>query len=185
MYKSTHAAAAAAVLALAVAVLAPAATASAAPASAPAVSLTPTLVCLGSTTSSYAPGVTNQARNVRVDGRSTFAPCVGTPAGYTAAASTTFTSSLSCTNLLQQTTGTKTISWSKGGASTFSYTRSATRNALTTVITFTGTISGGQFARSTVVETATALNTDLASCQTTGLTTLGFAEQLVVTGVSA
>jgi len=153
--------------------------------STPTLSVTPTLTCLGSTTSSYSPGLTNQPRTVTVRSASTFAPCVGVPAGYTATASLNATRRLSCTDLLDlSSTGSSTLRWSKGGASVFSYTRTATRNELTTVVTFTGTITSGQFTGATVVETATALNTDLNACQTSaGLTTLGYTEQLVVTGL--
>ncbi|MEU5257138.1 hypothetical protein [Streptomyces longwoodensis] len=144
------------------------------------------LVCPGSTTVNYSPSVTDTTRPTRVAGQSQWT-CNGLPAGYSATNSGTITVPLSCTDLLQSTTGTKILRWTRSGVfagtSTFSLTRTVTRAEGTTTVVFTGPITAGLFEGATVIETAVVPNLELDACSTTGISQLDFTETLEVTGL--
>ncbi|MGW4804580.1 hypothetical protein [Kitasatospora sp. NPDC004272] len=142
------------------------------------------LDCTVSTTATYSPAVTDTAQSVTVDAATTWT-CAGLPTGYTSAtASDHYTTTLTCTDLLNFPTGSKTYTWNNSTTSTFGFTRINTRVVNgTTVVELAGSITAGTFQGATVTSTAVALNTQLDACSTTGVAALDFTGDVVIVGL--
>lgn len=143
------------------------------------------VVCGGSQTTTYSPGLTNTPQTVQRSGTNIHTPCVSTLPPLTFSGSTSFTStaSLSCLSLTAANTGTDLITWSTGRTSTFAYNRTVTVVQGQTVVTLTGSITAGDFTGATAVETITSVNLDLAACSTPqGITSTYGVSELTITG---
>ena len=87
--------------------------------------------------------------------------------------------SLSCNAILTET-GVETITWNDGQSTSFPFTATAAHIGSNTVLTETGTVSSGEFAGDSVVETFTAANLAFLDCATTGVTSLDYATVLTI-----
>lgn len=116
------------------------------------------LVCSGTETDTYSPGLrlTPQTETITVD--AIYTSCTST-SDHTIASGQNHRSptipAYSCLSLLQSASGTLTFQWNNGHTSTFSYNRTATNSAGVYVVTQTGTITEGEFAGDTAVQTIT------------------------------
>lgn len=125
----------------------------AAPASAAALDV----VCTGSLTNTYTPGLTLENQTVSVSNISTYFPCVSLsePAVTSGTTEVTVKANTSCLSLLTPGTGAKPITWNTGETSTFTFERTATSAGAVTVVTLTGKVVSGPFTGAEVVETET------------------------------
>lgn len=121
---------------------------------------------LGSTATTYSPGVRTQTATVQVDVQGHLNVCVSTDPG---ASTGTYTEHaavpLACLQLLAQGTGTRTFTWQDGTTSTFAFTRVVDDVNGELVNTFTGTITTGKFAGHLATQVVAAL-ADLTACET-------------------
>ncbi|MFB7946408.1 hypothetical protein ACFC6L_15990 [Kitasatospora phosalacinea] len=142
------------------------------------------LDCVASTSATYSPAITSTAQSVTVDATTSWT-CTGLPTGYTSATSSDhYTTTLTCTDLLNFPAGSKTYTWNDSTTSTFSFTRVNTRVVNgTTVVELVGSITAGTFQGATVSSTAVALNTQLDACSTTGVSALDFTGDTVILGL--
>ncbi|WP_327063526.1 hypothetical protein OG196_01275 [Kitasatospora purpeofusca] len=147
----------------------------------PANADTALLTCTESTTATYSPAIVNTPQGITVNASGT-ASCTGLPPGYTSATtSDQYTVTLGCTDLLQFPTGTKTYTWNNSATSTFSFTRINNRVVNgTTVVELIGSITAGTFQGAVVNATATALNSQLDACSTTGVSELDYTGALAI-----
>ncbi|MFD5560813.1 hypothetical protein [Kitasatospora griseola] len=144
------------------------------------------VVCGGSQTTTYTPGLTNTPQTVQRSGTNIHTPCVSTLPPFSFSGSTSFTSTttLSCLSLTEANTGTDVIAWTTGRTSTFAYNRTVTIVQGQTVVTLTGSITAGDFAGATAVETITSVNLDLTACVTPqGVTSTYGVSELTITGL--
>ncbi|MGW2277816.1 hypothetical protein [Streptomyces sp. NPDC001770] len=126
---------------------------------------------LGSTTTTYNPGVRNQSATVQVDVQGLLGVCISTDPGAT---SGTYSEHaivpLACTQLLSGGAGSRVFTWQDGTTSTFGFTRVVNAVNGQLVNTFSGSITQGKFAGHSATQVVAAL-ADLTACQTTaGLT---------------
>ncbi|MFE9696414.1 hypothetical protein [Streptomyces sp. NPDC006270] len=143
------------------------------------------VVCGGSQTTTYNPGLTNTPQTLTRSGQNIHAPCLATVSPFTFTGSTAFTSTstLSCLSLTEANTGVDLISWSTGATSTFSYNRTVSIVQGQTVVTLTGEITSGWFQGATAVETITSVALDLGACATAeGITSTYGVSELTITG---
>lgn len=113
-------------------------------------------------------------------------PCVSPlpPFAFSGSTSFTSTSTLSCLSLTAANAGTDVITGSSGRTSTFAYNRTVTIVQGQTVVTLTGSITAGDFAGATGVETITSVSLDLTACTTTqGITSTYGVSELTITGL--
>jgi len=89
-----------------------------------------------------------------------------------------------CNDLLGGGSGIAVLTWNDGTTtSTVAYTQTAVRGTVATVVTRTGTITGGLFAGDSVVVTETFANLQFLACATpTGMTHTSGVAQTVITG---
>jgi hypothetical protein len=73
---------------------------------------------------------------------------------------------LTCLDLAQPGSATKTFTWNTGQTSVFSYNRTITRVGGNTVITLIGAITQGLFAGDTAVEVIVGPTPDTLKCLT-------------------
>jgi hypothetical protein len=141
------------------------------------------VTCLGSAGITYSPGLQTTAQTVTATGSNTYDLCLSTDDTLDSGTSGgTITGSLSCDSLLTPSTGTKIYHWDNGETSTFSYSRTATRVLAQSVITFTGTVTEGEFAGDGVIEVDTGLTPTLLQCSSEpGVTIINFEVTLEIT----
>ncbi|MBB5867481.1 hypothetical protein F4553_000860 [Allocatelliglobosispora scoriae] len=113
------------------------------------------LICGGTNTATFTPGLTLTAQTVHIDAVGTLTSCVSSDAAIT---SGTYTASgngtLSC--LTGGHAGQFTISWNTGAYSTIAFTNSvAVRPLGEVVVLATGTVTSGEFAGDTYTGTFT------------------------------
>jgi hypothetical protein len=134
-----------------------------------------TVVCFGTQTTEYSPGVTLEPREVTITFEEILSSCVSPtdPSVTSGRASGSRRRMASCLELL----GERVYTWSNNRRSTFRYTTATVVVGGVRTITHTGTIVSGQFEGDTAVEVFTqpALNTQ--DCLGEGVTrTTGLAE---------
>jgi hypothetical protein len=158
---------------------------------APAHASTATISCTGWTHATYTPGLTDTAKptTVVVDGNlnvidehSPTGSCLAIGSSATAGErNVTAQLDVGCTQLIVET-GVETINWNDGQSTSFTFSANVTRGASNTVLVETGTVTAGEFAGATVVETFTAPNTAFADCGTPGgVTALDFVTVITIT----
>jgi hypothetical protein len=157
----------------------------------PANASTASMICTGWTHTTYSPGMTNTAKSTTVvdAGRlnvigehSPTGSCIAIGSSATAGQrDVTAQLNLGCTQLIVET-GVETINWNDGQSTSFTFSANVTRGLSTTVILETGTVTSGEFAGDSVVETFTAPNLALLACGTPGgVTALDFATVIAIT----
>jgi hypothetical protein len=158
---------------------------------APAYASTASISCTGWTYATYTPGLTNTAKPtaVVVDGDlnviDTYSPtgsCLAIGSSATAGERyVTAQLNVGCTQFIVET-GVEKINWNDGQSTSFAFSANVTRGSSNTVIREAGTVTSGEFAGDTVVETFTAPNTAFLGCGTPGgVTALDFVTALTIT----
>lgn len=121
--------------------------------------------CLGTATSEYVPGLTNDTATIHASVEQHFFPCLGGPiSGGSTASGTSDTSCSDLTNPLEQVPTGGTISWSNGQNS--SYSGQATREKVNAdiVAVTRGQVTAGLFAGYHFLSQTTYPNVDLLAC---------------------
>lgn len=157
----------------------------------PAYASITTISCTGWTHATYTPGLTNTAKSTAVvvdgdlnviDEHSPTGSCLAV--GSTATAGerdVTAQLNVGCTQLIVET-GVETINWNDGQSTAFTFSANVTRGLSNTVILETGTVTAGEFAGDSAVETFTAPNIAFAGCGTPGgVTALDFVTAITIT----
>jgi hypothetical protein len=146
-------------------------------AAAPSAGATSLLACTASQTATFSPPLKTTLQSVAVAVQTTYGLCVNAqrPLEFrTGTASAEFPpATLGCDGLLVSTPGVRTITWSTGGTSTFSFT--AIGNTIlggVLQVTQTGTITAGEFSGSTAVGVLLLAAGALDPCDTTGVSSL-------------
>lgn len=133
------------------------------------------VLCVGTETVTYQPGLllTPQTVNVTVNG--ILAPCTSSDPDITSGTyHQNFTATLSCGTLLAGLAATRVFNWSDGQSSSFSYNRAINDVGGQTTVTFTGTIVSGKFAGDTAIEQVVFVSLNTLQCLAPpGLTALG------------
>ncbi|WP_327072264.1 hypothetical protein OG196_01620 [Kitasatospora purpeofusca] len=179
MRKSLTAAVSATAIALAVPAITSTQTAFAAPDSLVSV------VCTGSDTTNYSPGLRTTSQTVSTYGTDEGHGCTGLGriSGLTSfSASFTGQYTASCLSPIQSGSGTETLTWNDGSTSTWQWSSSvATNSAGQLVGTYNGPITSGAYAGTNLNNTDVEPNTNVAACtaapgltQTTGTATWTF-----------
>jgi hypothetical protein len=137
--------------------------------------LTADVLCAGTETVTYQPGLllTPQTVNVTVNG--ILAPCTSSDRHITSGTYLQhFTTTLSCSTLLGGLAATRVFNWSDGESSTFSYNRAINDVGGQTTVTFTGTIVSGKFEGDTAIEQVVFVTLNTLQCLAPpGVTALG------------
>ena len=133
------------------------------------------VVCTGTETVAYQPGLLLTPQTVHVVVTGTLTPCHSSDAGITAGGyQDNFAATLSCATLLAPRPGTRVVHWSNGRSSTFTYDSRINDAGGQTTVTFSGVITGGEFTGDRVVEQVAFVTPAAAQCLASpGLTTLG------------
>lgn len=121
--------------------------------------------CLGTATSDYSPGLTNDVATIHASVEQHFFPCIGGPiSGGSMASGTSDTSCTDLTDPLQQVPTGGTITWSNGQHS--SYSGQATREKVDAdIVALTrGTVTAGLFAGYHFLSQTTYPNVNLFAC---------------------
>lgn len=142
--------------------------------SADAVSL---LTCGASQTATFSPSLKTTPQSVAVAVQTQYGPCVNAANLLelrTGTAHAAFPpATLSCDGLLVASPGQRTITWSTGGTSTFSFTAIGNTIAGGVLqVTQTGSITAGEFSGSTAVGVLLLAAGTLDACDTTGVSSL-------------
>jgi hypothetical protein len=142
-----------------------------APASAARVDVT----CAGTETVKYEPGLLLSPQTVSVTVNGMLSPCTSSDSGIkTGTYLHNFTATLSCDTLFAPLAATRVFQWSNGRSSTFVYKRAIDNAGGQTTVTFTGTITSGEFSGDPAVEQVVLVTPNSAQCLAPpGLTTLG------------
>lgn len=135
------------------------------------------LTCGASQTATFSPALKTTPQSVAVAVQSQYGPCVNAAHPLelrTGTASAAFPpATLSCDGLLVASPGQRTITWSTGATSTFTFT--AVGNTIAggvLQVTQTGTITAGEFSGSTAVGVLLLAAGALDACDTTGVSSL-------------
>jgi hypothetical protein len=158
---------------------------------APAHASLATISCTGWTHATYTPGLTNTAKPTAVvvdgdlnviDAHSPTGSCLALGSSATAGQrDVTAQLDVGCTQLIVET-GVETINWNDGRSTSFTFSANVTRGLSNTVLLETGTVTAGEFAGDSVVETFTAPNTAFLACGTPGgVTALDFVTAITIT----
>jgi hypothetical protein len=138
------------------------------------------VTCAGTESGVISPGLLLTPRTVTVTSTKIFSPCVSTDPSLTAGlSSSTVTGIRSCLNLDSAHSGVAELVWNNGQASTFAYNATASNPAGQAVVTFTGTITFGEFTGDTAVMVITSATLNVLAClappgvtSTSGIVTL-------------
>jgi hypothetical protein len=146
-------------------------------ASAPSASAVDLLTCGGSETASFSPAIRDAPQPVATEVRTVYQPCVNALRPLElrsgAASASVPATPRQCTDLLASGAGSRTIAWSTGTTSTFTFTSAANNvggNVLEVIEQ--GTITAGEFRGSTAVSVIAIATRQLLACSTTGLSSL-------------
>jgi hypothetical protein len=133
------------------------------------------VTCTGTETVNYQPGLLLSSQQVHVAVNGILAPCVSSNPAVTAGTYLpAFSATLSCATLLSGLPGTRVFQWSDGKSSTFTYSRTLNSVGGQLTVTFTGTITAGEFAGDTAVEQVVFVTPNTLQCLAPpGLTSLG------------
>lgn len=131
------------------------------------------VACVGTQSSSYAPGLTNRVQSTTIGVSGVLSPCLSLsdPSIRSGTYGSPVTRDTSCLELLNGGPGTRVFRWSTGRTSTFSFNSISNYVQGQIVVTLNGTITSGQFSGATVTQ-ETVLVADLTRCgDPAGLTT--------------
>lgn len=142
-----------------------------------------TVICGGTTTTEFSPGLLLTAQTVTYEESNIFSPCVSTTHPSLTAGNSVrppIDLELSCLSFQDASTSTRTINWNTEQSSLFRFNSTSSNIGGQTVLTRTGFIESGLFAGANAVQTITSPSLDLASC----LFPPGIEERLGVTTLS-
>lgn len=124
------------------------------------------VTCVGTQTVTYTPGLTLQPVSQSIDINYIFAPCVSAtvPELTSGLASGSMTRVVSCLALAEPGSAASTFVWNTGQSSVFSYNRTVTIVAGTSVVTLTGAITSGLFAGDTAIVVIAGPAINLLDC---------------------
>lgn len=158
---------------------------------APAHAASASISCTGWQYNTYTPGLTNTLQLTTIvldedlnvlDSHSPTGSCIAVGSSATSEqADLSFMADDACTQLVTQSPMTETFNWNDGQTSTVSASGVEVRGASNTVITYTGTVTAGEFSGDSFLETLTAPNTAFTKCSSPhGVTSLDFAETVTM-----
>ncbi len=136
------------------------------------------VTCGGSEVTSFSPALTERPQSVLASTTTLYQPCVNVLRPLelrTGVASGTVGPTVrTCDDLLTARTGQRTVRWSTGTTSTFSFisTVTALRGGVLQVVQ-QGSITAGEFSGDTAVGVVLLTQSDLDACATTGVASLG------------
>jgi hypothetical protein len=139
--------------------------------------------CTGSQTVTYTPGLTDQPREVTVNGKADLTRCVSSSDPTISQATSTFsaTGTFSCTS--GRRAGTRRITWNNGNTSTLSSTSTVSVNGAKSLVLIKGMVVDGEFKGAPWTGTFIMFSTKPQDCLTAqGLTT---ASAPVVLGIGS
>jgi len=133
------------------------------------------VVCVGTETVTYEPGLSLTPQTVNVTVHGILAPCTSSDPEITSGTYVQhFTATLSCVTLVSGLAATRVFNWSNGRSSSFSYNRAINDVAGQTTVTFAATIVSGKFAGDTAIQQVVFVTPNVLQCLTPpGLTALG------------
>ena len=131
--------------------------------------------CAGTETVKFQPGLLLSPQNVSVTVNGMLSPCTSSDSGIKSGTYLqNFTATLSCDTVLAPLAATRVFQWSNGRSSTFFYKRTINNAGGQTTVTFTGTITSGEFSGDPAVEQVVFVTPNSTQCLAPpGLTTLG------------
>jgi hypothetical protein len=157
-------------------------------AAAPGAQAVTLFTCGGSSVTSFSPNLTNTAQTVTFSSRWVLGPCLNVlhPLELRSGSTTAVPHAVpgaSCTTLDQGSSGTKTINWSTGGSSTFSYNQTASSVAgVGRVIVQQGTITSGDFNGDAILTEEVLASGEFLNCGTTGVSGSDGAVEVTISG---
>ncbi|MEV0351457.1 hypothetical protein AB0H88_37260 [Nonomuraea sp. NPDC050680] len=122
--------------------------------------------CTGSQTVTYAPGLTDQPREVTVNGKAVLTGCVSSSDPTISQATSTFsaTGTFSCTS--GRRVGTRRIMWNNGNTSTLSSTTAVSVNGAESLVSIKGMVVDGEFKGAQWAGTFVMFSTKPQDCLT-------------------
>jgi hypothetical protein len=155
-------------------------------AAAPGAHAVTAFTCGGSDTVGYSPAITNTPATVTFNVLWVLGPCLNVlhplELRTGSSPSTHAVPGAACTNLHNGSSGTRTINWSNGHSTTYTYNQTASDVAgLGKVIVQQGTITSGDFDGDAIIVEQVLEATQFLSCGTTGVTSaVGTVEVTIV-----
>lgn len=155
---------------------------------APSASATTLLTCPAAETAGYSPALTNTPQATTITSSSALGPCVNAAAPLelrTGTAGGTFGPlTRSCTDLLDSGGPvSRTIAWSTGTTSTFTYDVASSFIAGGAIqVVQDGTITAGEFSGKAAVSTITVASPGLAACSGAGVASFSGVGTLTIAG---
>jgi hypothetical protein len=142
------------------------------------------LTCLGADSVLYSPGLLLEPQLVTVAATRSFGLCVSTDPDIRAGANVIRDQrEKSCLTLDSNASGVTTFSWNNGETSTFAFSRTASNPVGQAVVTYEGTITGGEFTDDTAVMVITNVTLNLLGCLAPpGVTSVAGTVELAITG---
>jgi hypothetical protein len=124
------------------------------------------VVCSGTLSNTYTPGILLTPRTVTLQRNLILAPCVSLsdPTLTSGTSSGTSNTSVSCLNVAVPQSGVNTITWNNGQSSVFAFNQVVNNIGGQATLTATGTITAGQFAGHTAVRQATGPSVNILDC---------------------
>jgi hypothetical protein len=173
---------------LRIVLLAATATAAAAlAAAAPGAQATTLFTCGGSAVYHYSPAITTTPQTVNISGSWVLGPCLNVlnPLELRTGSATTAraVSGMSCEDIDNGSSATKTIRWSTGGSTTYNYNETASDVAgVGKVIVQQGTITVGDFDGDAILVEQVLASGQFTACATTGIDGSDGAVEVTITG---
>jgi hypothetical protein len=141
------------------------------------------VVCSGTLSNTYTPGILVTPRTVSLQRNLILAPCVSLSdttltSGISSGTSNT---SVSCLTVAVPQSGVNTITWNNGQTSVFTFNQIVNNIGGQATLTATGTITAGQFAGHTAVRQATGPSINVLDClQEPGITSRFYLVQFTI-----
>jgi hypothetical protein len=155
---------------------------------APGAQATTLFTCGGSTVARYSPALTNTPQTVTFSGSWVLGPCLNVlnPLELRTGSATSAphaVSGASCDNLDNGSSGTKTIRWSTGTTTTYTYNQTASSVAgVGRVIVQQGTVTSGDFNGDAILLEEVLASGQFTACGSTGIDSADGAVEITVTG---
>lgn len=144
------------------------------------------ITCLGSSSTTWSPGLTLEEASQTVTSDTLYGPCESLSENDLTSGSshTTVTSTFSCLAPLESGFRTHTITWNTGQTSTLGLNRTVTNLAGNTVVTDRGLVTAGLFQGATAVRVLTFPTLNALDClHPPGITSVTGAVTLTITMV--
>jgi hypothetical protein len=156
-------------------------------AAAPGAQAATVFTCAGSAVAGFSPGITNTAATVTITDDWHMGPCVNLAAPLelrTGLSTASYqVANLSCTSLDNGSSGTRTIHWSTGTSSTYTYNQTTTAVAGVGLVTVqNGTITSGDFAGDAMLTEEVLAEGQFANCPTSGVTGASGMVEMTIAG---